>query len=85
MIEQVSLAGIASAVVIILWQTGIGTLVKRLLFSVSFSIPSASKRQAEMDLKCADEENPMTIREAIAQRRTDPAYDAAYKKIRSRK
>ena len=79
MIERLSIAGILIAIIILIWQTGIGTLIRRLLYSVSWFIPSESKRQVEMDLKVADEENEMTMREVIAHRRSDPAYNSAYK------
>ena len=85
MIERLSIAGILIAIIILIWQTGIGNLIKRLLYSVSWFIPSASKRQVEMDLKVADHENEMTMREVIAHRRSDPAYDSAYKLNRRKK
>ncbi len=84
-IGRVGLAGILIATFLILWQTGMGTLIKRLLFSVMFFIPSKTKRQVEMDLKVADETNPMSMREVIANRRNDVAYDMAYKKMRNKK
>ena len=78
MIERLSIAGILIAIIILIWQTGIGTLIRRLLYSVSWFIPSESKRQVEMDLKVADDKDPMTMREVIAHRRSNPAYDSAY-------
>ena len=43
-------------------------------------------REAEMDMKIADDNNSMTIREAIASKRaSSDAYNSAYKKIKSRK
>ena len=85
MIERLSIAGILIAIIILIWQTGIGTLIRRLLYSVSWFIPSASKRQVEMDLKVADDKDPMTMREVIAHRRSNPAYDSAYKLNRRNK
>tara|TARA_R110002020_G_scaffold256156_1_gene469775 strand:- start:214 stop:789 length:576 start_codon:yes stop_codon:yes gene_type:complete len=85
MVGRVSLAVILITTFLIFWQTGIGTLIKRLLYSVMFFIPSKTKRQVEMDLKVADENNPMTMREVIANRRSDTAYNMAYKKLRNSK
>ena len=83
LMERVSIALILIATTFILWQTGIGTLIRRLLYSVTFFIPRRSRRDAEMDLKIADEKNDMTIREVIASKRSsDPAYNAAYKKLK---
>ena len=81
--ERMSIAVILIATTFIIWQTGIGTLIRRLLYSVTFLIPRRSRRDAEMDLKIADEKDDMTIREVIASKRSsDPAYDAAYKKLK---
>ena len=86
MVERLSLAGILIAIVIIIWQTGIGTLCRKLLYSISFLIPSKSRREAEMDIKALDSENSMTLREVIASKRaSDPAYNSAYKKIKEKK
>ena len=83
LMERMTIAVILIAATFILWQTGIGTLIRRLLYSVSFFIPRKSRRDAEMDLKIADEKNDMTIREVIASKRSsDPAYNAAYKKLK---
>lgn len=85
MIERLSIAGILIAVIILIWQTGIGTLFRRLLYSVTLFIPRRSRRDAEMDLKIADEKDDMTIREAIASKRSsDPAYNAAYNKLKNK-
>ena len=85
LLGRLSFAGILIAIIILIWQTGIGTLIRRLLYSVSWFIPSASKRQVEMDLKVADDKDPMTMREVIAHRRSNPAYDSAYKLNRRNK
>ena len=86
LMQRISLAGILIAVVIILWQTGIGTLLRKLLYSISWFIPSKSKREAEMDLKAVDENNAMTLREVIASKRaSDAAYNSAYINARKKK
>jgi len=83
LLERLSIAGILIATIILIWQTGIGSLIRRLLYSVTLFIPRRSRRDAEMDLKIADEKDDMTIREVIASKRSsDPAYDAAYKKLK---
>ena len=86
LLGRLSFAGILIAIIILIWQTGIGSLIRRLLYSVTFFIPRRSRRDAEMDLKIADSENDMTIREVIASKRSsDPAYNAAYTKLQGKK
>jgi len=86
LLERMSIAGILIATIIIIWQTGIGSLIRRLLYSVTFFIPRKSRRDAEMDMKIADSDDGMTIREAIASKRSsDPAYNSAYKKLQGKK
>ena len=85
LLERMSFAGILIATIIILWQTGIGSLIRQLLYSVTLFIPRRSRRDAEMDLKIADEKDDMTIREVIASKRSsDPAYNAAYTKLKKK-
>jgi hypothetical protein len=85
LLGRLSFAGILIAIIILIWQTGIGTLIRRLLYSVTFFIPRKSRRDAEMDLKIADEKDDMDIREAIASKRSsDPAYNAAYEKLKKK-
>ena len=84
-IGRATIAGIMVAIVLILWQTGLGSLVRRIVYSVSFFIPQQSMRAAEMDQKVADPNHEMTIHEAIASRRSeDQAYDSAYEKIKNK-
>ena len=86
LLERLSFAGILIAIIILIWQTGIGSLIRQLLYSVTLFIPRKSRRDAEMDLKIADSENDMTIREVIASKRSsDPAYNAAYEKLQGNK
>lgn len=82
-LDRVAVAGIVIAIAYILWNTGIGTLLKRLIYSFSWFIPRRSTRDASMDRKIADSEDTMSIREAVAAKRaSDPAYDAAYRKLK---
>jgi len=84
--ERGSIVLILIAIIILLWQTGIGSLVRSLLYSVKWFIPRKSMRDAEMDMKIADADHEMTIREAIASKRaSDKAYDSAYKKLKQGK
>ena len=86
LLQRLALAGILIATIFLIWQTGIGTLLRKLLYSISMFIPSKSMREAEMDMKIADEGNEMTIRESIASKRASSvAYNSAYKKLRTRK
>ena len=77
--KWLAIAGIAIATFLIIWQTGIGSLVRKLLYSFSLFIPSSKKREVELDMKVADSDNHMTHREMIAYKRSDPAYESAYK------
>tara|TARA_R100000963_G_scaffold32792_1_gene24719 strand:- start:370 stop:939 length:570 start_codon:yes stop_codon:yes gene_type:complete len=86
LIQRITLAGILIASIFLIWQTGIGTLLRKLLYSISMFIPSKSMREAEMDMKIADEGNEMTIRESIASKRASSvAYNSAYLKLKKRK
>ena len=82
---RATIAGILVAIVLILWQTGLGSLVRRIVYSVSWFIPQQSMRAAEMDQKIASPNHEMTIHEAIASRRaSDPAYNSAYERIKNK-
>ena len=85
LLQRFALVGILIATIFLIWQTGIGHLLRKLLYSISWFIPSKSMRDAEMDLKIADKGDDMTIREAIASKRaSDPAYNSAYKKLKDK-
>tara|TARA_R110002074_G_scaffold3332_5_gene17817 strand:+ start:577 stop:1155 length:579 start_codon:yes stop_codon:yes gene_type:complete len=84
--QRFSLALILIAVFLIIWQTGIGSFLRKLLYSMTAFIPSKSMREAEMDMKIADGDDSMTIREAIASKRSSSvSYNSAYKKLKTRK
>ena len=84
--QRFSLALILIAVFFIIWQTGIGSFLRKLLYSMTAFIPSKSMREAEMDMKIADGDDSMTIREAIASKRSSSvSYNSAYKKLKTRK
>lgn len=71
--------------IVILWQTGIGMFIKKIFWSFGLFIPSRALRSAEVDLKAADESNPLTFNETVAVRRTsDPAYEFARRKLQKK-
>jgi len=77
MIQTVAIAAIVVAVLIGLWYTGIGTLLRKVL---GF-IPEAKKEEA----KLLDEslEDPKKLKEAVAAMRAkDPLLNEAFKKRR---
>jgi len=83
MVGRVALAGVLIAALLLLWQTGLGHLLRRLVYSVSWMIPQRARRAAAIDRKLVEDDDPANIREAIAVRRSsDPAYDAAWLKLK---
>ena len=77
------------ALIILLWQTGLGTLIKQAVWSFGLFLPRATNISAKFDAETLETGAPTpSPREAVAARRaSDPAYDAAYRlhqrKIRS--
>ena len=68
-------------VVALLWMTGLGAFVKRLLAAVGLMIPAAERREANLAAKALDADNDVSVREWIAARRAaDPMFDAAYRR-----
>jgi hypothetical protein len=73
------------ALCFILWYTGLGTFIKGLFYSVGLFIPKQKVEQAEIIRKALNDKNKATTREAIAAlRASDPALDAAYRKVRKK-
>ena len=70
------------AIGFILWYSGIGRLLRRFFFSLgSLFIPAAAKDSAKLDLEAL--EKPDVLPQAVAVRRaSDPAYDAAFRKLK---
>lgn len=61
----------------ILWYTGLGTLIKRLIGFV----PKAKRREATLARSVLDSGSPATVREYVAARRaSDPEFDKAYER-----
>lgn len=68
----------------LLWYTGVGGLIKKLCYSLGMFIPERKLQQAKLLQEAQDDKNPTTLREAIAAfRAADPAFDAAYKKVKT--
>ena len=76
--------GIAVAVVavaVVLWQTGIGTAIR---VAVGW-LPRRKVRDAEMAAAMLDDDKTENPREYIAARRgSDPAFDAAWRRIKNK-
>lgn len=71
----VSIIGIA--IVVILWQTGIGQAIR---LAIGW-IPSNKKKEAALAQSVLSDKNPETVREWIAAKRlSDPEFDAAWRK-----
>ena len=86
MLGNLAVAAIVIGVVVLLWQTGIGMLIKKVVWSLGLFIPKATMRSAQADMKAMDQGHEMSAREAVAIRRSsDPAYEAARNKIKKEK
>lgn len=71
----ISISGIA--VVVILWQTGLGTVIR---LAVGW-LPSRKVNEAKLAVSALDDTDPVTMREYIAVKRSsDPLFNAAWKK-----
>jgi hypothetical protein len=75
------IAVIAVAVIVFLWQTGLGTMVR---IAVGW-IPRNTKIDAKLAADVLDESKPESAREYFAARRADPLFDAAFKQARAAK
>ena len=81
--SNLAIAAIVVGVIILLWQTGLGMLIKKAVWALGWFIPKSTMRSAAADMKVLNRDNEMAHREAIAIRRSsDPAYEAARKKLR---
>ena len=71
----ISISGIA--VVVILWQTGLGTVIR---LAVGW-LPSRKVNEAKLAVSALNDTDPVTMREYIAAKRSsDPMFNAAWKK-----
>ena len=65
------------AVVVILWQTGLGTVIR---LAVGW-LPSRKVNEAKLAVSALNDADPVTMREYIAAKRSsDPMFNAAWKK-----
>tara|TARA_R100001015_G_C4634444_1_gene200962 strand:+ start:3692 stop:4207 length:516 start_codon:yes stop_codon:yes gene_type:complete len=72
-------------VLALLWYLGLGYPIKALMRNFSSLIPSNKKSAARLLVKANDSESKTTVREMIAVlRATDPDFNAAYKKEKSK-
>jgi hypothetical protein len=69
------------AVIIVLWQTGLGNVVRIMIGW----IPRKTQVEANLAADVLDESKPESAREYFAARRADPLFDAAFKKARAAK
>jgi hypothetical protein len=68
---------IGIAIVVILWQTGIGQAIR---VAIGW-IPSNKRKEASLAKSVLDDNKPENIRELIAAKRlSDPEFDAAWRK-----
>jgi hypothetical protein len=81
--RAVIVAGILG-VAFLCWHLGLGFIIKRMFWAIGWFIPRNAMRSAEMDLKLEHEQ--VTSGEALAARRgSDPAYEAARKRVKKTK
>jgi len=78
----IAIAVVSVAVVIILWQTGIGTAIR---IAIGW-IPRRKIVDAELATGMLDPSDPENAREYVAARRaSDPEFDAAWRRLKKRK
>jgi TolA-binding protein len=83
LMSNLAIAGIVIGIIVLLWQTGLGMLIKRACWALGWFIPKSTMRSAAADMKVLNRDNEMAHREAIAIRRSsDPAYEAARRKLK---
>ena len=81
LLQYASVAVISLSIVIILWQTGVGLVIRRL---IGF-IPTAKKEEAKILDEALSSESETTIREAVAMLRAkDPELNEAFKRRKKR-
>lgn len=75
----ISIIGIA--VVVILWQTGLGTVIR---LAVGW-LPKRKVNEAKLAVSALNDADPVTMREYIAAKRSsDPMFDAAWKQVNNK-
>jgi hypothetical protein len=78
---MIAAAAVVVAVVVLLWQTGLGTAVRVMVGW----LPRKKVSQAELAVDMLDPSRSENGREMIAAMRSDPEFDAAFRKAQSRR
>ncbi len=73
---------IAVAIVVVLWQTQLGTLIR---VAIGWLPTRRKVSQAELAVDMLDPNRPEGDREFVAALRQDPEFDAAYRKAQTRR
>ena len=82
MLTWIAIAAVVVAVVVLLWQTGLGTMIR---IAVGW-LPRKQRQDADLAAGMLDPSKPEDAREYIAARRfSDPYFDAAWKQARAGK
>ena len=81
MLTWISIAAVVVAVCVLLWQTGLGTAVRVMVGWLTRKKVS----QAELAVDMLDPSRAESGREMIAAMRSDPEFDAAFRKAQSRR
>jgi len=80
MLTWIAIAAVVVAVVVLLWQTGLGTMIR---IAVGW-LPRKQRQDADLAAGMLDPSKPEDAREYIAARRaSDPYFDAAFKEARA--
>jgi hypothetical protein len=80
MLTWIAIAAVVVAVVVLLWQTGLGTMIR---IAVGW-LPRKQRQDADLAAGMLDPSKPEDAREYIAARRaSDPYFDAAFKDARA--
>lgn len=76
-----SVSVLAVAISVLLWQTGLGTLIR---VAIGW-VPRRKVSQAELAVDMLDPNRPEGDREFIAAMRSDPEFDLAFRKAQARR
>jgi hypothetical protein len=81
MLTWIAIAAVVVAVVVLLWQTGLGTAVRVMVGW----LPRRKVSQAELAVDMLDSSRAENGREMIAAMRSDPEFDSAFRIAQSRR
>ena len=81
MLTWIAIAAVVVAVVVLLWQTGLGTAVRVMVGW----LPRKKVSQAELAVDMLDPSRAESGREMIAAMRSDPEFDLAFRIAQSRR